>query len=356
MNVKVKPRGVPFQSRMTQILNVSLQDFFRLVKHVCVLGASGAGKTSVLMLLTKLFYNNGETIIWRDDTSLEFLSMREIIPWLVFIPEGCELHYKHPNIEYATYDPWRLTTLFKQIDRDRGNAVIFDLFSFDMSTFISFWSSFFYGVFRFKRTKIKQRWCFVTDEINDLAPGTRRGYIPRQLALSSNIYFSMKKFRKEAVRLVASTHAYGDVHKPVREAFNFYIFKKMDEGSIPDRFKRYNKVIERLQVNEMIIVDEERWFNKMAVDEVTKPKKFAVTWSGDLKKQSVAKRTELDSWKKRAAVVAELLHQSGVSYETIATLLGYKTRAGPQQFIKGKVTEEDLEKIQEILEQIGDTD
>lgn len=350
--VKIKPRGIVFQSRMTQILNVRLGSFFKLVKHIFVIGGSGSGKTSTLLLLTGLYYDNGETIIWRDDTSLEFLSLKDVIPWLVFLPEGCELHYKDPNIEYAYYDPWRLNTLFNQLDRNRGNAVVFDLYTFDMSTFISFWSRFFYSLYKWKRTRVKQRMALITDELNDLAPGVRRGYIPRQLALSSNIYFSMKKFRKEGIRLVASTHAYGDIHKPVREAFNFNIFKKMDEGAIPSKFQRYSKVIERLKVNEMIIVDEEKSFNKMNVKEWVKPKKFSVTWKGDVKKETVAKRKEVDQWKKRVAVLGEILRRSGVTYEQLAVVLGYKTRAGPQQFIKGKLSEEDRTKIEAIIEEI----
>jgi len=336
---------------MTQILNVKISLFFKAVKHVCVVGASGSGKTSLLLLLTKLFYDNQEAIIWRDDTSLEFLSLRKVIPWLVFVPEGCQLHYKHPNIEYVEYNPWKLSTLFSQIDREKGNAVIFDLFSYDMSLFITFWSRFFYALYRWKRTKVKQRMALVTDEINDLCPSVRRGYIPRQLALSSNIYFSMKKFRKEGIRLVASTHAYGDVHKPVREAFNFYLFRKMDGDSVPESFQRYSKVIERLKVNEMFIVDEQKSFNVMKVDEVAKPKKFAVSWSGDLRKETEVKHKELVLWQKRALTLASVLNQGyGVTYEDLARLLGYKTRAGIQQIIKKHIEDKDLAKVREFLE------
>lgn len=353
MAVHVRRRGVEFHSRMTQILNVNLRNFFKLVKHVFIVGSSGSGKTSTLLLLADLFYENGETILWRDDTSLEFLSLRDVIPWKVFIPEGCKLNYTHANIEYAYYNPWRLNTIFNQIDRDKGNAVVFDLFSYDMRVFIKFWSDFFYGLYRWKRTRIKKRVALFSDEINDLAPSTRRGYIPKQLALSSNLYFAMKKYRKEGVRLVASTHAYGDVHKPVREGFNFYLFRRMDGASVPDRFKRYQKVIERLKVNEMIIVDEAKSFNKMNVDEIVKPKKFPVSWSGEMGRETEVKHKELELWKKRTVLAATLLNKGfGVTYEQLANLLGYKGRTGVHQFMKKKATPKDLGKVEELLKEM----
>jgi len=725
MNVRIRRRGVEYHSRMTQILNVNLTNFFKLMKHIFIIGSSGSGKTSTLLLLADLFYENGETILWRDDTSLEFLSLRDVFPWKVFIPEGCELNYTHPNVEYAYYNPWRLNTIFNQVDRDKGNAVVFDLFSYDMRMFIEFWSRFFYGLYKWKRTKVKQRVALIADEINDLCPGMKRGYIPKQLALSSNIYFSLKKYRKEGVRLVAcydsatrvltregglkdylslkvgdhvlsvnptnrqiewkpvtqvyiynysgkmvhfhgksfdllvtpghqmlidtrsklsdaymdarsssrwklkfedaqktskratfrfpygiwsgsatphsndffyqlglyigdgsiysdftiatksglrrkeylavrdekgrfcshgspsrlsyhrprvylyippedksrkkvedtlnrlnikwnndyrkniyfstrssekyerifrecgsnayskhvprrfldaspeqidallqglidsdgynghvyvtvneklavnvvelatklgwsatikhkdgktvfikdhlahsrdyyivsikyrpkwksndkrknvnnttyedyngvvwspevadnhnllverngrfvfcgnSTHAYGDVHKPVREAFNFYLFRRMDGASVPDRFKRYQKVIERLKVNEMIVVDEAKNFNKMNVDEIVKPKKFSVSWSGDLHRETEVKHKELELWKKRTVLAATVLNKGfGVTYEQLATLLGYKGRTGIHQFMKKKATSQDLVKIEEFLKDL----
>lgn len=350
---RVRKRGIEYQSRMTQILNVNLRNIFRLVKHVMIVGASGSGKTSALLLFTKLFFDNGETILWRDDTSLEFLSLREVMPWKVFVPNGCQIHYKHPNVEYVEYDPWNMNTLFEQIDRDKGNAVVFDLFSFDMSMFIDFWSRFFYSLYRWKRTRVQWRMALMVDEINDLAPGTRRGYIPRQLALSSNIYFSLKKFRKEGIRLVASTHAYGDVHKPVREAFNYYIFRQMDEESVPDIFSRYAKVVQKLSVREMIILDESKNFNKMEIEEVVKPRKFALKWSGDLRKQTQAKKTELDKWKKRTAILVRMVNDLGISYEDLAKVLGYSTRGGIQQFTVKKISEEDKAKIKAVLEKFA---
>lgn len=344
-----KDRGFVFQSRMTQILNVDLTAIFRLVKHILIVGGSGSGKTSALLLLTKLMYDNNETIVWRDDTSLEFLSLRNFIPWKVFLPEGCELHYKHPNVEYAYFNPWNLDTLFAQIDPDKGNAVVFDLFSFDVAMFIDFWSKFFYGLYKWKRRHIKMRISFATDEINDLAPSIRRGYIPRQLILSSNIYLSMKKFRKVGVRLVASTHAYGDVHKPVREAFNYYMFRHMDAESVPNYFQRYAKVVERLKINEMIILDEAKSFNKMTVEELVKPKSLKVKWDGEIQKQTEVKRTEMDEWKKRFAIAVSALNKLGLTFEELTKPFGYKSKAGIQQFIRKKLSEEDNKTVEAIL-------
>ena len=352
--IKIKSRGEPFKSRMTQILNVDLRRFFSLVKHVMVVGASGSGKTSTLLLLTKLFYDNGEAILWRDDSSLEFFSLRKIMPLLVFVPQGCEIMYERHNVEYAEYDPWNLKTLFDHIDRERVNPVVFDLFTHDMSMFLRFWSQFFYSLYKHQRQRVKERISFVTDEINDLCPSTRRGYIPRQLALSSNIYFSMKKFRKEGIRLVVSTHTYGDIHKPVREAFQFYLFKRMDGASVPDRFKRYEKVIERLAVNEMFVVDEKKSFNVMNVSEVVKPRRITVKWKGDLEQVTEHRRKEIDAWKRKTQVLAALLTEGyNVTFEQLAEILEYKGASGAHQFLK-KISDDDKEKVAALLEKLGE--
>jgi len=350
----LKRRGVPYQSRMTQILNVDLSDFFKEVKHIFVVGMSGSGKTSSLLLLTYWFYQNGEIIIWRDDSSLEFLSLKEIIPWKIFVPQGCTLKYPEgKNVEFAEFDPWHLKTLFQQIDKDKGNAILFDLFTFDMTMFISFWSRVFYGLYKWKRTRIRERISFVTDELNDLAPSTRRGYIPRQLALSSNIYFSQKKFRKEGVRLVASAHAYGDVHKPVREGFNYYIIKRCDPGSVPERFMQYSKVIEKLQIDEWFIVDEKKSFNKITVDEIVKPRKIAASWTGNVIRQTEKKAQEMAMWQRRAAIAGKVLMKGlGFTLDDLATLYGYAARSSVHQLMDRKLSDADLAIVEKVLSKI----
>ena len=128
----------------------------------------------------------------------------------------------------------------------------------------------------------------------------------------------------------------------------------MDVNSVPAHFSRYAKVVERLKVNEMVILDESKFFNKMDVDELVKPKKFAVKWSGELKKETEVKRTEMDEWKKRFAIVTMALNKMGVTYEQLALLSGYKSKAGVQQLVKKKLNDEDLKKIQIVLQNISD--
>jgi hypothetical protein len=197
-------KPVPFTSRVDQILNVKLTKFFEYGKHQLICGSSGAGKTSTLLLMVKLLMDNGETIIWRDDSSMEALSLVEKYKLRIFVPAGCRIYYQHPNIEYVEYDPTKLTpTVFDKLEKGYVHVIEFDLFTMDMTFFIDFWSRFFYEFYKWKNTRPHWPMAFFTDELNDLAPSVRRGYIPRQLQLSSQIFFSLKKFRKERIRLVA---------------------------------------------------------------------------------------------------------------------------------------------------------
>jgi len=694
-----------------QILNVQLGHFFDETKHILVLGSTGAGKTSTLLLLCYLFNHNGETILWRDDTSTEWLSLVDTFPWRVFVPIGCEFCYKHPNVEYIYYDPFDLHTLFNEIKRGAVHAIEFDPFVFETSAFIGFWSRFFYELYRWKGPDARSKLAFFTDELNDLAAGAKRGYVPRQLQLASNIYLAQKKYRKEKIRLVScydagtrvltqegmktynllkigdkvlsvnpqtkdiewkpvvniyeynyegkmihfkgksfdvlvtpnhkmllldqsrpykwqnlkfeeasktskraifrfpqgtwaeqkfpdltndffyllglyvgdgsiyseikeptksglrrkdylgvrdgvgrfcqhgspatlsyhrprvtlfippedksrkkvedaltrmnihwhndhhknlyfdtasskkfeeilsecgsyaeekhiprkwldgasteqlnslfeglidsdgnahsyttvsgelavdfvelvtklgwsatiktlpgkdvfikdhiahskqycvisvhfrpkykpfgnipqeedysgvvwcpevadnhnllverngrfvfcgnSTHGYGDLHKPVREGFQFYIFKQMHAGQIPDDFKRYEKVIERLAINEAIIVDEARGFNKITIDELVKPKRISVRWKGVVKEISKKKTDELTQWKTKIAMLAEVMHASfEVPYKDISRFLGYAEQSGLANLMKKYKTSELVPQIETFVEQL----
>jgi intein/homing endonuclease len=176
---------------MTQILNVKLGGIFNKTKHILILGGSGSGKTSALLLWCYLFKQNGETILWRDDSSTEWLSLVDQFPWRVFIPQNCAFSYKHENVEYITYDPWDLKTLFKEVKRGQAHAIEFDPFTMDISVFVDFWSRFFFDLYKWKGPDIRSKVAFFTDELNDLAAGARRGFVPRQLQLASRIYLCL---------------------------------------------------------------------------------------------------------------------------------------------------------------------
>jgi len=131
---------------------------------------SGSGKTSLLLLMLDLLLNNGETIVWRDDSSMEVLSVAEYYPIRIFVPGGCSINFKHPNVEYVTYNPLEpgLDSLFNQLKKGCVNSIEFDLFAFDMRLFVKFWSEFFYNIYKWKRTHMHIPIALLTDEINDL--------------------------------------------------------------------------------------------------------------------------------------------------------------------------------------------
>jgi hypothetical protein len=314
---------------------------------------SGSGKTSALLLFCYLLKQNAETILWRDDSSTEWLSLVNEFPWRCFVPQNCEFSYKHENIEYIPYDPWDLKTLFKEVKRGQAHAIEFDPYTMDIAVFVDFWSRFFFDLYKWKGPDIRSKVAFFTDELNDLAAGARRGFVPRQLQLASRIYLSLKKYRKEKIRLVASSHGYGDLHKPVREGFNYYIFKRMDPGSIPDQFRRYDKVIERLDLNEMFIVDENKSFNKMEIEECVKPRRVSVRWKGSVAPISVKKADELSQWKGRIITLVEVLHNVyDVPYKVIAPALGYSEQSGLNNLVKKFHTKELTLQIETLSEQI----
>jgi len=346
-------KPVPFTSRLDQILNVKLNTFFNYGKHLLVCGQSGSGKTSTLLLLVKLFTDNGETIIWRDDSSMEALSLVNVYKMKIFVPQGCKIYFEHPNVTYIEYDINNLNTIWNKIEKGCIHVIEFDLFTMDMTYFIEFWSRFFFELYKWKNTRPSLPLAFFTDELNDLCPSVRRGYIPRQLTLSSNIFFSMKKFRKSKLRLVASTHGFGDIHKPVREAFNFYILKKMSEGEVPDILWRFTKLVQKLQQNQMLIIDEEHSFNRMTVREFVKPRKFTVKFTGNLKPTSVKKQEEAVAFNQKIALLAQVMHEGfNISWTQLAELLGYSNATGLTALLKRQKADELNMKVKAFLDKL----
>lgn len=313
-------------SRLDQVLYVDLTSLYYPGKHILIAGGAGSGKTSTLLLLAKLFYDNNETIIWRDDSSLEFSSLAEEVPIKIFIPKNCQLNYSHPNIEFFEYDPTNITTILNSLNNQKINAVLFDLFCFNIDRFIKFWRDFFYALYKWKRTKMGAAISLITDELNDLAPGSRRGYVPKQITLANNIFFSMKKFRKEKIRLVGSTHNFTDLHKPVRDSFNFYIIRKMRREAVPERFANYASLIEKLEINQGIVVDEFGNFNRMDFPLYVKPKNISVTFEGDVEELFMEKRSEKLAlqYREKLGVSGKLLLDHGIvkSYRELAELWG----------------------------------
>ena len=141
--------------------------------HILIAGATGSGKTATLLRVTYNLWKAGKTIIWRDDANLEFLSMAKHVRMKLFIPDGCDLHIKHPNVEKVFYDWKNLPALFPRFSGDRINVLLFDLYTIDHEVTVKFWTRFFDEIYRFKRVRIEDPWALVVDELNDLAPGSR---------------------------------------------------------------------------------------------------------------------------------------------------------------------------------------
>lgn len=310
-----------------QILHVDIEDIYNPGKHIIIVGASGSGKTSALF---KVMYNSwkvGDTIIWRDDANLEFISFSRYIPCKVFVPEGCKLHYHHKNVEYVEYDPNDLIALFPQFHQDHINVILFDLFCLEHAHMIQFWVNFFADIYRYKRMRIKESWALVLDEMNDLTPGTRRGVIPGQLRLSSNVYFSMKKFRKMKLKIQATTHNWNDLHPPVRNQFNFQILKSMRKEMVPNKFFNYANKIEAIPIDKVWIVDEAGRFQMdVAWSEYTtdhrdptgkkeiklEPKQQYIPFEGEVELEVEQGGARFKKWRERALMLATLALDAGL--------------------------------------------
>ena len=329
------------------------QMYTRPGQHILVVGASGAGKTSTLFKVIYNLWKQGETVIWRDDANLEFLSLVKVVPIKLFIPQGCRLHFEHKNVEKYYYDPFKkINEIFEHFDNEKLNVLLFDLYTIDAEVTIKFWITFFRQLYRYKRLRLQESWTLAVDELNDIAPGTRRGVIKDQIRLSSNLYMSAKKYRKMKLRLVGSTHNYNDLHAPLRGQFNYYIFKSMRQDQVPDRFWNYATKIEGMKESECLIVDRAghhqfisnwtettRWHldpNKMIK---LKPKTFEIPWDGEVRpppKIGPTKRAQM--WKLRTMIclraVIDLFADQGIefTYRDVAAMLDLSRTSGHRFF------------------------
>ena len=309
-------------------------------QHIEILGASGSGKTSTLLKVTYNLWKVGETVIWRDDQNLEFLSFLNKAPIRLWQPNGCDLLLRHPSIEKQWYDWQSPMEMMPRFTGDRLNVILFDLFTLDHALTVEFWTDFFECLYQYKRMRIDEAWSLVIDEFNDLAPGKNRGRIRGQSKLSNAIFSSMKKFRKMWVRLVASTHNWNDIHAPIRGQFMYYIYKATRRENVPERFLFYATNIENMEQNQCIIVDrrgrhqfvgdwnEQSRSHLNPAEWITlKPARTRVPWTGEVRKPTKEESgRRADLWKTRAIlglrVIKDLFSEIGrdFGYREIAAL------------------------------------
>jgi energy-coupling factor transporter ATP-binding protein EcfA2 len=310
--------------------------------HILICGSSGSGKTSTLHKCTYNLWKEGETIIWRDDANLEFFSFANIVPIRLYLPEGCDLKYnveRFPpeKIEKVHYNYRKIQNLFPTLKRDKLNVILFDLFSMNYELTVHFWTKFFYELYRYKRMRVGQPWSLVIDELNDLAPGARRGVVQESLKLSNMIFSAMKKFRKMKIRLVGTTHNYNDIHAPLRGQFNYYIIKRLRRDHVPERFFNYATQIESMGPDQCIIVDRKgnfqwirkwteysRWHRDPSKWIRLKPVQPYVKWEGEIdttEEERPGKRGARE-WRERTILMLKVLKDAGYDLDrnTVANL------------------------------------
>ncbi|MEM3510650.1 MAG: hypothetical protein QXE57_05080 [Nitrososphaerales archaeon] len=262
-------------NKLAQIWQVNISRMWNPGKHILVVGQSGSGKTTVLFLLAYWFYNQGETILWRDDGHLEALALAKHIPPKLFIPQGCTL--KQNRFEMVEYDPYNPESIFNQLDQEKLNVICYELFVKSIEMRCTFWANLLHELPRWaaKQNTLKPIAC-VIDQVNELAAGRRLQIVPAQEQSSKMFHEALINFRKLKIRLVGGSHNYRDLEPGVRENFQYYWFKKTSREALEtnQRFWSYRFKLEKLAVDESIVVDEDGRFNQVNVVPVEKPRVF----------------------------------------------------------------------------------
>lgn len=266
-------------SKLDQLINVDIAPMFQYGKHSLTVGESGSGKTTVLFLQVWWFFNNGrrgdgETVIWRDDGSLEALSFADdnLMPVQCLIPEGCTLEPRN-NIPVKTFDILRPETVLDVLENRMLNILCLDLYIDNIAKRCEFYALLLFRLYRWAQQSTHDPVAVIIDQLNELAPGERLQMVPQQDQSSKQIYNALINFRKHNIRLVGASHNYTDLLPGIRENFQYYWIKNMRRDAVPERFWNFASLIEKLSINKAIVVDDQGSFNRISVEPIIFPRK-----------------------------------------------------------------------------------
>ncbi len=276
-----------YYSKMTQIWSIDTKLFWEFGTHILVLGSTGGGKTAVLLLLVNWFFNNNETILWRDDGNHEIFCMGDVIPLKVFIPRGCTMRTKH---EIAYFDVDEPGTILSQLDHLKINVVCYETFVDDMGMRAKFWADFLLYVPKYSMSNRLRPTAMVIDQLNEIASGARLQVMAAQEESSKAMYTALINFRKHRVRLIGGAHNYIDLLPGVRESFQYRIIKRTNREAVPEAFFSFQNYIEKLKINEAIVRDYAGNYTQFTeIEQIVKHRNIHIpfTISDDLEEMQV---------------------------------------------------------------------
>lgn len=286
--------------------------------HGLILGSYGSGKTTLQYWMIGFFFSNafnhrdghgrykicrsqygkGFLVILRAARhTFEYLSLCEVAPVRLFIPNKCVYQYEHPNLSIVNFDLDDSNQVFQKLERDKINVIGVNHFLDEPDARYEWWGRFVLDLMNWKGLpeNIDKRTLFCFDEISDIVPQKGEARTKSHGWWGNRIREEFDSFRRNNIKIVATTFSITDIKKNFRNNFHHWFIKRTTAESVPERYRNFGPyIIEKMTPDQVFVKDAKADYDRKFSPAWVLPGKIGVYTETA---EEIISRA--DSWRKR---------------------------------------------------------
>ena len=253
--------------------------------HVFVVGTTGKGKSVIMLGIDLMLFNQGFSVIHRDDGGLDSLLLAPL-PELedhfhIWVPKGMQFDTLNwqPKNPVCYFDPLNQKKLVSQLLNTHGfHTILFDAFCVFGEATIKFWGPFFRQlIFQVQQIPTHQRTRRVisADELHDIVQPAAHSLTRDHQQARGMMELNIRKIRKFGLKLVASAQRPNSLPLNIRSQFAYFLFKKTYPADaygllnqmlahVPSRlfWLIVNDTVRKLKVDQFYLFDDSGNYDK----------------------------------------------------------------------------------------------